>query len=74
MRDRLNSGYSALVKDKAVTIYRLFAQNSLADYHIQTVRDAKVESREATRSVTLSSLLNEACSTSTRYRKSAKRR
>jgi len=61
-------------QDKAVTIYRLFAQNSLADYHIQTVRDAKAESREATRSVTLSSLLNEACSTSTTYRKSAKRR
>ncbi|KAH0161685.1 hypothetical protein KCU67_g6235, partial [Aureobasidium melanogenum] len=30
-------------QEKAVTIYRLFAENSLVDYHTQTVRDAKAE-------------------------------
>jgi SNF2 family DNA or RNA helicase len=30
-------------QEKEVTIYRLFAENSLVDYHIQMVRDAKAE-------------------------------
>ncbi|KAG9552980.1 hypothetical protein KCU77_g7175, partial [Aureobasidium melanogenum] len=30
-------------QEKAVTIYRLFAENSLVDFHTQTVRDAKAE-------------------------------
>jgi SNF2 family DNA or RNA helicase len=30
-------------QEKEVTIYRLFAENSLVDYHIQVVRDAKAE-------------------------------